>query len=248
MEVKASETAIDEQIPEDEATKAAIAPYTGKVRELEKPIGKLSENLQKFGIGGGTMGNIIADAMRRRAGKVLGQPVTLAVTNSSGLRKNSIKAGNLSTLDIYELLPFDNALVAVDLTGEQLRRLLQVITARRDAQSGARIVYRIDENKKNVVVNARLGDYDSSAAEIDPAAVYTLVTIDYLTKRGGEFAVLQEGNNLRNLNLTLRDVILDYIKAETEAGREIRAKRDGRFRQDRSKSTPNAAEVKGPGK
>jgi hypothetical protein len=57
---------------------------------------------------------------------------------------------------------------------------------------------------------------------------------------------LQEGKNLRNLNLTLRDVILDYIKAETEAGREIRAKRDGRFRQDRSKSTPNAAEEKDP--
>ena len=245
-QVEARETAIDSNLPEDEATKATLAPYVGKVRELAQPIGKLTEDLQKFGIGGGAMGNVITDAMRNRAAKALGRPVMLAITNSGGLRKNDIKAGIISTMDIYELLPFDNALVSLDLTGEQLRRFLAVVVARRDAQSGARIIYRANEEKKIIIVSARLGERDNNASEINPTAVYSIVTIDYLVKRGGDYAVLQEGKNLKPLNLTLRDAVLDYIKAETAAGRDIRAARDGRFRPDRSTPATPAAEDKEP--
>ena len=247
VQVEARETAIDSNLPEDEATKAALAPYVGKVRELAQPIGKLTEDMQKFGMGGNTMGNFVTDAMRSRAAKVTGQQVILAVTNASGFRKNDLKAGIISTLDVYELLPFDNALVSLDLTGEQLRRFLAVIVARRDAQSGARILYRANEEKKNIIVSVRLGDYNN-AADINPTSIYTIVTIDYLVKRGGDFTVLQDGKNIKSLNLTLRDAVLDYIKAETAAGREIRGTRDGRFRLDRSKSTtaPAGAEKDQP--
>jgi 2',3'-cyclic-nucleotide 2'-phosphodiesterase (5'-nucleotidase family) len=245
-QVEASETAIDSQLPEDPATKAAIEPYAGKVRELAQPIGKVTEDMKKFGMGGSTMGNFVTDAMRNQAAKALGQPVILAITNVSGLRKSDIKAGPVSTMDMYELMPFDNALVTLDLTGEQLRRFLDVVVARGDAQSGARIFYRTNEDKKKVIISVRLGDY-KNAEDISPNSIYTIVTIDYLVKRGGDFKVLQEGKNLKYLNLTLRDAMLDYIKAETAAGREIRATRDGRFRLDRSKPTAApAAEEKDP--
>ena len=126
IQSQASETAIDSALAEDEATKAMLAPYVGKVRELSQPIGKLAEDAPKYGMGAGVMGNLIADAMRSRAAAKLGQPVILAITNGGGFRKSSLKAGSLSTADIFELLPFDNALVSLDLTGEQLRRFLDV--------------------------------------------------------------------------------------------------------------------------
>jgi 2',3'-cyclic-nucleotide 2'-phosphodiesterase (5'-nucleotidase family) len=169
-----------------------------------------------------------------RAEVKLGKPVLLAVINSSGLRKNSITAGDVSTSDIFQLLPFENALVAIDLTGEQLRRFLDVTVARRNAQSGARIVYRNNpEKKQGEIVTVKLGG-PGEEREIDPKAVYTIVTIDYLVKRGGEYAVLQEGKNLRELGLTMRDAVLDYVKAETAAGRSLKAALDGRFKYDRS--------------
>ncbi len=237
INVKAENRAIDESVPADAAVEAAIAPYSGKVRELEKPIGKLEGDLKRGGMGGGSLGNFVADALRDRAQAKLGKPVLLAVINSSGLRKSSIPAGDVSTSDIFQLLPFENALVAVDLTGEQLRRFMDVTVARRNAQAGARIVYRNNpEKKQGEIVSVKLGSLGQER-DIDPQAVYTIVTIDYLVKRGGDYSVLQEGKNVRELGLTMRDAVLDYVKAETAAGRPVKAEFDGRFSPEKATAT-----------
>ena len=232
MRVKATEREIDATIPNDPAVEAVLAPYTAKVRELDAPIGKLVGNLKKGGMGAGSLGNFVADAIRVRAEAKLGKPVLLAITNSGGLRKNEIVAGDLSASDVYQLLPFENALVALDLTGEQLRRFLNIIVSHRDAQSGARILYRTNEKKENEIVAVKLGG-GAAEKDIDPQATYTIVTIDYLVKRGGDYIILQEAKNVRPLGLTIRDVVLDYVKAETAAGRPIKATLDGRFRYDK---------------
>ena len=234
LRVKATEREIDESIPNDPAVDAILAPYAAKVRELDAPIGKLAGELKKGGMGAGSLGNFVADALRARAQVKLGKPVLLAVMNSSGLRKNQIPAGDVSTSDIFQLLPFENALVTLDLTGEQLRRFLDVTVARRNAQAGARIVYRNNpEKKQGEIVTVKLGAAGEER-DIDPKATYTIVTIDYLVKRGGDYAVLQEGKNVRELGLTMRDAVLDYVKAETAAGRSLKAALDGRFKYDRS--------------
>jgi 2',3'-cyclic-nucleotide 2'-phosphodiesterase (5'-nucleotidase family) len=237
--VHASESAIDASIPDDPAVDAVIAPYSAKVRELDAPIGKLVGGLKRGGMGGGSLGNFVADALRNRAEVVLKKPVLLAVVNSSGLRKSQIPEGDISTSDIYELLPFENALVTLDLNGEQLRRFLDVTVERRNAQAGARIVYRTNkELKKSEIVSVKLVGANNAETEIDPKATYTIVTIDYLVKRGGDYSVLQEGKNLKPLTLTMRDAVLDYVKAETAAGRPLKAMLDGRFRYDRTAPTP----------
>jgi 2',3'-cyclic-nucleotide 2'-phosphodiesterase (5'-nucleotidase family) len=243
INVRASERAVDASVPDDPAVDAVIAPYSARVRELSAPLAKLVGDLKKDGMGGGSLGNFVADALRSRAELKLGKPVLLAVINSSGLRKNQITEGSISASDIYELLPFENALVALDLTGVQLRRFLDITVERRDAQSGAQILYRNNkELKKNEIVSVKLRGPQGAEIEIDPKATYTIVTIDYLVKRGGNYSVLQEATNMRPLSLTMRDAVLDYVKAETAAGRAVKAVLDGRFRYDRSTSESGAEE------
>lgn len=233
---RASENLVDSTLREDPELQKIIAPYKNKVDELNMPIGKLAGDLKKAGMGGGSVGNFVSDALRAVAEKRLGKPVLLAVVNTSGLRKNAISAGDLSTTDIFELLPFENALVTLDLTGEQLRRFMDVNVARRNAQSGALILYRNNKEKKqNEIVSIKLGSRDSER-DIDPAATYTIVTIDYLVKRGGDYAVLQEGKNVKPLGVTMRDAVLEYVKAETAAGRPVKAMLDGRFKYDRTQA------------
>jgi 2',3'-cyclic-nucleotide 2'-phosphodiesterase (5'-nucleotidase family) len=231
---RASENQIDESLKDDPELQKIIAPYKTKVDELNMPIGKLEGNLKKTGMGGGSLGNFVSDALRAVAEKRLGKPVLLAVINTSGLRKNDIAAGDISTTDIFELLPFENALVTLDLTGEQLRHFMEVNVQRRNAQSGARILYRNNaEKKQDELVSLKLGSRDMER-DIDPKASYTIATIDYLVKRGGDYVVLQEGRNLRPLNVTMRDAVIEYVKMETAAGRAIKANLDGRFKNDRS--------------
>ncbi|MGH9968709.1 MAG: 5'-nucleotidase C-terminal domain-containing protein [Pyrinomonadaceae bacterium] len=227
---RVSETLIDAGIPDDPAIERMLQPYSARVRALEVVIGRLEGELSKTGIGGGSLGNFVTDGIRAYASAKLGKPVLLAVTNSGGLRKNTIAEGELRARDIFELLPFENALIEIDLTGEQLFKLLGVVTASRDAQSGARIKYRLNAENRPELVSANLLDSQGQEIAIDPKAIYTIVTIDYLLKLGsGSYAILQEGKNARPLGVTIRDAIMDYVKAETSAGRPIKVTSDGRF-------------------
>jgi 2',3'-cyclic-nucleotide 2'-phosphodiesterase (5'-nucleotidase family) len=148
------------------------------------------------------------------------------------LRRQTIGEGDLRARDIFELLPFENALVTLDLTGAQILKLLGVIVTGREAQSGARITYVIKADKSFQLESATLGE-----KAIDPRAMYTIVTIDYLVSVGGErYGVLREGKNTKALGITLRDAMMEYLKSETAAGRDIQPNLDGRFYLDRANS------------
>jgi 2',3'-cyclic-nucleotide 2'-phosphodiesterase (5'-nucleotidase family) len=245
VRVRANETLVDASLDNDPAVDKMVAVYSPKVRELDAVIGFLKGDLRKGGAGAGSLGNFVTDGMRIQGSLKLGQPIDVAIVNSGGLRRSAISEGDLHIRDIFELLPFENALVTLELTGEQLTELLNVVTSGREAQSGARVVYFTKPDKTTEIVSVKLRDANKTEIPIDPKATYRVVTIDYLVTRGGDrFGIFQQGKNLKPLGLTLRDSILDYVKAETAAGRQIRPNLDGRFAYDRTKS--NATEEVSP--
>ena len=228
--VVVTQTAVDESLADDPALEKLIAPYSAKVRALENVIGKLDGELRKSPLGGGSLGNFVTDGLRATASRKLGRSVPLMITNSGGLRKNAISPGELRAADIFELLPFENALIQIDLSGENLLKLLSVVLKGRDAQSGARIHYRLTANNEAEMVNAKLLSADGTESDIDPKATYRIVTIDYLLHlASGSYAILQEGKNATPVGVTMRDAMIDYVKGETAAGRSIKSALDGRF-------------------
>ncbi len=83
---------------------------------------------------------------------------------------------------------------------------------------------------KPELVSVKLVNAQGQETEIDPDANYSIVTIDYLLNLGsGRYSILQRGKNRTPLGITLRDAIMDYVKAETAAGRAVKATLDGRF-------------------
>ena len=228
IDAKAKQSTVDASIPDDPAVEKMLAPYSEKVRALTLVIGKLEGDLKKDGAGAGSLGNFITDGIRAQATAKLGKPVVLAIANAGGMRKNAISAGDLRASDIFELLPFENALVALEINGAQLLKLLQVAT--RDAQSGARIQFKWNDQNRPEFLSGKLVDDNGQEHEIDPEKIYTIVTIDYLLNLGtGAYALLQEAKSKTPLNITIRDAIMDYVKAETAAGRNIRPRLDNRF-------------------
>jgi 2',3'-cyclic-nucleotide 2'-phosphodiesterase (5'-nucleotidase family) len=225
---KVSETVIDSSIPDDPAVSAMLAPYREKIAELSLVIGKLDGSLKKETVGAGTLGSFVTDAMLREASKRSGKDVVLALTNSGGLRKNEISRGQLRVSDIFELMPFENSLLLIDLSGAQILKILQSGT--RDPHAGARVQFRWNEQNRSEVISAKLVDEHGREHDIDPNAIYSVVTIDYLYNlKSGTYAVLQEAKEVKPLNITLRDAVLNYVKSETAAGRSIRPKTDNRF-------------------
>jgi 2',3'-cyclic-nucleotide 2'-phosphodiesterase (5'-nucleotidase family) len=115
---KVSQTSVDSSIPDDPALLKIVSAYSPKVLELTTVIGSLEGELKKSGVGAASLGNFVTDAMIFEA-RAKGRPVVVAITNAGGLRKNTIAPGQLRASDIFELLPFENVLVEVELTGAQ---------------------------------------------------------------------------------------------------------------------------------
>lgn len=241
VHARVTEALIDASITDDAAVDKMVAVYAPKVKELDEVIGKLKGELRKGGAGAGSLGNFVTDGMRAQAALKTNKPITLALVNGGGLRKSNFTEGELRARDIWELLPFENKLMTVDLTGEQLKRLLESVITSGLAQSGARIVYKTNADKKNETesVALRIGRVEQA---IDPTKTYTIVTIDYLLNVAGSRGnVLTEGTNVTPVGLSLRDAILNYVKSETAEGRDIKPNLDGRFSFDRENSANQEA-------
>jgi 2',3'-cyclic-nucleotide 2'-phosphodiesterase (5'-nucleotidase family) len=225
---KASQTLIDSGIADDAAIEKMLAPYAEKVRPLSMVIGTLEGDLKKGSVGAGSLGNFVTDAILAEAKKRAGKNLTIALLNAGGLRKNEIAAGQLRAMDIFELLPFENELIVLDLSGAQLLKIVQ--GGARDAQAGARIQFRWNDQNRTEFISAKLLDSQGHEIEIDPNKTYTVVTIDYLYNlKSGAYSLLQEAKNVKPLNVTLRDAVIDYVKSESAAGRSIKARLDDRF-------------------
>jgi 2',3'-cyclic-nucleotide 2'-phosphodiesterase (5'-nucleotidase family) len=226
--VRSGQTNIDSSIPGDDAVEKMLEPYSGKVRALSNVIGQLDGPLKKEPVGAGSLGQFVTDGVRSYARAKLGKPVALTIMNAGGLRKNEIAAGEVRAADIFELLPFENALVAIDLRGADLLKVLPALA--RDAQAGARLQYKWNDQNRPEFISAKLLNENGQEEEIDPNKIYTVVTIDYLVQvGGGAYAVLKEAKASAPLGITLRDAMMEYVKSETAAGRKLSSRVDDRY-------------------
>jgi 2',3'-cyclic-nucleotide 2'-phosphodiesterase (5'-nucleotidase family) len=222
-DVKVTETLIDSNLTDDAGVESVIAPYAEKVRNLTLVLGRLDSDLRKTTPGAGSIGGFVADGIRFEAERRLGRPVALAIMNSGGMRKNEIKAGEIRASDIFELLPFENTLIVAELTGAQLAKLIPLGV--RDAQSGTNIQFKWNDQNRAEFISGKLVDKEGRETDVEPDKVYTIVTIDYLYNlNSGAYAILRESKKITRFKVTVRDAMMDYVKAQTAAGRTFPTK------------------------
>src|SRR6185295_8051103 len=108
----------DPVVPDEEIAKI-IKPALARVEELQnRPLGISAETaLTRNYEAESALGGVLADALRER------EKADVAILNPGGLRAD-LKAGDLKYGDVYEVLPFDNTVATITMTGEELRRLL----------------------------------------------------------------------------------------------------------------------------
>lgn len=146
------------------------------------------------------VGDVVADAMLHATGDA-----HIAITNSGGLRAD-LREGEIRLVDVQAVMPFDNALVTVDLAGSQLVDLVAVGTNGDHGiiqVSGARIT--VGENGVAVLVNG---------TPVEPDSTYRVVTTDFLLGGGdGLGPTLQAGTQVQRTGPLLRDAISDYLRS-----------------------------------
>ncbi|HHW14024.1 MAG TPA: hypothetical protein GXX28_03700 [Firmicutes bacterium] len=165
------------------------------------------------------MGNLVADVMRKTAG------VEIAFTNAGGLRTD-IPAGPITLGKVWEVIPFDNTIVTMELTGAQVLAVLANRTKGMVQTSGLRFVWRDipGDKEKREIVSAVLAD----GRPLDPNATYKVCTNDFMATGGDNFTAFKAGRNVVNTNILVRDALIGYLKGEGAAGRTVNPQVEGR--------------------
>jgi 2',3'-cyclic-nucleotide 2'-phosphodiesterase (5'-nucleotidase family) len=149
-----------------------------------------------------SLGSFMADAYLAQANIKFGKKVDIAAMNYGGIRLNSMEPGPITKRKIYELMPFDNILVLLELNGSQLQAFLDH-TATRGGWPLAGVIYTIDNKKATDII--------IGGEPFDPSKKYILATSDYVASGGDESNVLKAIDQL-NIGYLQRDAIIDYVQ------------------------------------
>ena len=120
LKARATLLPVDPQTtPADPAVKAVIDKHRAVLgKKLQEVLGTLTEPARrKRGKFSSTAGNWMTDVIRD-VGKA-----QIGFTNKGGLRAD-LEAGKVTLSDVYRLMPFENVVVSMDLTGSDVRSLI----------------------------------------------------------------------------------------------------------------------------
>jgi 5'-nucleotidase/UDP-sugar diphosphatase len=171
------------------------------------------------------LGNMITDAnvwyLRNKAN----QQVDFAFHNGGNIRAE-LQKGRVTQENILTVLPFDNYLYVVSMTGTQIIDLFNFIAAIPQGNGGfpqfsSDVRFTIDKTSGSGVIK----DLSIGGNPVDPNRIYRLCTNDYILGGGDGYVTMTGASDRLNTSLVLSYVVIEYIKAN----QTIRPATDGRM-------------------
>lgn len=136
----------------------------------------------------------------------------IAFQNGGGLRV-PIPSGDITYGLLYEVMPFDNTLVTMDLSGADVLKNVEhgidLPTAGNGSFSGLKVVYDPSKEYGSKVTSITLAD----GTPLDPNAYYRVVTNDFMVT-GGDGYDFSGAKNVVDTFIPIRDMLVDKVKAE----------------------------------
>lgn len=184
---------LDDRIDNDVA--ALLAPYTAGIEQLR--TAKIGTMAQEMPSGSNLLTNWIADVMMEMGSGLTDRPIDVTLINRGGIRRGLPK-GKLTKELIMTMLPFDNKLVVMEISGSDLKEALDYMA-----------------KKGNGGISKGFDRHD-----IDTSKTYTLLTIDYLANGGDYLHTLPNGTVITRSPDRLDTTLINYLNRKR--GKTIR--------------------------
>jgi len=163
------------------------------------------------------LGNLVADALRYRAGYELKRFVNVSVIGDSSFRLY-LTPGELTRKDVMEFMPYENHLVILRLRGDKIFELANQIAELGGAPVSGMRLRIVDGRARGVLINAQTLSSDKE---------YLVATTSWAANGGDQFPALWDYSDRIDLHdVNVRELYIDYFKSR----RNIHANRDGRIR------------------
>jgi 2',3'-cyclic-nucleotide 2'-phosphodiesterase (5'-nucleotidase family) len=164
------------------------------------------------------LGDWAVDILMEAAEKESGRKIDVGVLNHGGIRIDMPK-GDVLMDDIMSMFPFKNYLSYFTMKGSEVRGLLAANARREPVLGGVKVT----------VQDGRLIEALVGGEPIDDNRDYTVASIDFLITGGDNIFANRQMDGIVTTELLVFDVILDYVRNLTAAGKPIEKERDGRI-------------------
>lgn len=210
--VSAKTNLIDSLIKQDSLVIKKFLPYKKKmIEEVNKVLSYAPKNLIRTdGKLQSSLGNLMADLLYEKANEIFekekGKKVDFFLSNYGGIRAGIWK-GNVKVSHVFNLMPFENTLVIVELTPEKLGELLEYFAVRDEANPISKQLQIIFE--KNDVSSVKI-----NGKPIEENRTYFVATSDYLQKGGDGMNFFLNPESLFETDFLVRDAIKDFFQSK----------------------------------
>lgn len=143
----------------------------------------------------------------------------VAYVNYGGLRA-SLPKGEITVERIFELMPFENEVVLVKISGDALLQMGEKIAGRGgEGVAGIRLG----------ISNGKVSSFMVQNKTIDPAASYWVVISDYIANGGDQMSMFVNSLQRINTGMKIRDVLIQSMAERYQKEGIIDIKEDGRI-------------------
>jgi 5'-nucleotidase/UDP-sugar diphosphatase len=204
-------TRVTELIPAnltpDPEIAAIIDGYTPEIQKARNEvIGKNLYDLHHERYQVSSLGSFISDVIREATVS------DIAFLNGGGVRTDLMSV-KVTLEKIWEIVPFDNTLVTLDMTGEEILQVLEYGIMNQTFGSvqfsGLKVWYDANQPAGKRVTRVTLPDN----TPLEAASSYRVVINDFMAGGGDGYTMFKEAGPQVNTGIVLRDMLIDRIKA-----------------------------------
>jgi len=201
----------------DPTVAAMVAGYNATIAVIKnQPVGTITgpilRNTPDRYTAESEVGDLCTDAQAWKGG------VSICFTNPGGIRadiKSPVGAYpyNVTWNDMYTVQPFDNLVTLMDLTGAQIKAVLEqcfppVATSTKMLQvSGIKYTVQLSAPANAKIIGLTLAD----GTPINPVTTYRVAVNNFLATGGDGFTVFKQGTNQFNTGISDITALVDYV-------------------------------------
>ena len=200
---------IDSNYMAVDSIKEFIQPYHDHVeRILDSTLAYAPFTISKTdGAYNTTAGNLMADIVLKETNPIFkkrtGQNIDMVLLNHGGIRA-IISEGNVTARTAYEVMPFENSVVVVELKAESLSKMVSYLIQSKRAHpvAGVQIVLNKDNTLKKFTIGGKPLDMKKS---------YFVATSDYLVTGGDNMTFFKEAVSKTQTDYKIRNAMIDFF-------------------------------------
>ncbi len=219
-----SNSIIDSSVGRDSAIELLVKPYRDSISVVMNKLVCVTATPLIKGKPESKLTNLVADIILNcgidycRQHKLEIQPVASYV-NYGGLRA-SLPQGEITVGHIFELMPFENEIVLIKMSGESIEKMAEKVAVRGgEGVSGLKIGLQ-EGSLKTLKINGK---------DIDRTGSYWLVTNDYIANGGDQMSMFLNPLEKIETKQKIRDYLIQSLGEMYKRNGVIDVKLDGRI-------------------